>query len=110
MVRGPRGSQHFPCPTLVRSARVPGTQPIQLYKNNTVGKGASYGADENYLMDRRTPFLEIIRGLIPFFVTRQVVAGSGRVGIGTESRTQGFQRSEERRVGKECRSRWSPHH
>jgi proteasome accessory factor A len=42
-------------------------------------------------MDRRTPFLDIIRGLIPFFVTRQVFAGAGRVGIGTESRTQGFQ-------------------
>jgi Pup amidohydrolase len=74
-----------------RAARVPGTRPIQLYKNNTDGKGASYGAHENYLMDRRTPFIDIIRGLIPFFVTRQVVAGSGRVGIGTESRTHGFQ-------------------
>src|SRR3712207_9123138 len=42
-------------------------------------------------MDRRTPFLDIIRGLIPFFVTRQVFAGSGRVGIGTEGRTHGFQ-------------------
>jgi proteasome accessory factor PafA2 len=77
-----------------RAARVPGTAPIQLYKNNTDGKGASYGAHENYLMDRRTPFIDIIRGLIPFFVTRQVVAGSGRVGIGTESRTQGFQLSQ----------------
>ena len=65
-----------------RAARVPGTQPIQLYKNNTDGKGASYGAHENYLMDRKTPFIDIIRGLIPFFVTRQVFAGAGRVGIG----------------------------
>jgi proteasome accessory factor PafA2 len=76
-----------------RAARIPGTQPIQLYKNNTDGKGASYGAHENYLMDRRTPFIDIIRGLIPFFVTRQVFAGAGRVGIGTEGRTQGFQLS-----------------
>src|SRR4051795_4018383 len=76
-----------------RAARVPGTQPIQLYKNNTDGKGASYGAHENYLMDRKTPFIDIIRGLIPFFVTRQVFAGAGRVGIGTEGRTQGFQLS-----------------
>src|SRR3712207_4811417 len=45
-------------------------------------------------MDRRTPFLDIIRGLIPFFVTRQVFAGSGRVGIGTEGRTHGFQLSQ----------------
>ncbi|MGY2129834.1 depupylase/deamidase Dop [Blastococcus sp. SYSU DS0617] len=74
-----------------RAARVPGTDPIQLYKNNTDGKGASYGAHENYLMDRRTPFVDIIRGLVPFFVTRQVFAGAGRVGIGVESRTHGFQ-------------------
>ena len=77
-----------------RAARVPGTVPIQLYKNNTDGKGASYGAHENYLMDRRTPFIDIIRGLVPFFATRQVFAGAGRVGIGTESRTQGFQLSQ----------------
>jgi len=77
-----------------RAARVPGSQPIQLYKNNTDGKGASYGAHENYLMSRRTPFIEIIRGLIPFFVTRQVFAGAGRVGIGTEGRKQGFQLSQ----------------
>ena len=77
-----------------RAAQVPGTSPIQLYKNNTDGKGASYGAHENYLMDRRTPFVDIIRGLIPFFVTRQVFAGAGRVGIGPESRTAGFQISQ----------------
>ena len=45
-------------------------------------------------MDRRTPFIEIIRGLVPFFATRQVFAGAGRVGIGPESRTQGFQLSQ----------------
>src|SRR5438309_11833637 len=77
-----------------RAARIPGTQPIQLYKNNTDGKGASYGAHENYLMDRKTPFIDIIRGLVPFFVTRQVFAGAGRVGIGPESRGQGVQLSQ----------------
>src|ERR671932_835368 len=77
-----------------RAARVPGTAPIQLYKNNTDGKGASYGAHENYLMDRRTPFIDIIRGLVPFFVTRQVFAGAGRVGIGVEGRREGFQLSQ----------------
>ncbi|MDP5183309.1 depupylase/deamidase Dop [Blastococcus sp. BMG 814] len=77
-----------------RAAQIPGTHPIQLYKNNTDGKGASYGAHENYLMDRRTPFIDIIRGLVPFFVTRQVFAGAGKVGIGVESRTPGFQLSQ----------------
>jgi Pup amidohydrolase len=77
-----------------RAARIPGNAAIQLYKNNTDGKGASYGSHENYLMDRRTPFIEIIRGLVPFFVTRQVFAGAGRVGIGTEGRRDGFQLSQ----------------
>ena len=41
-------------------------------------------------MHRKTPFIDIIRGLIPFFVTRQVFAGAGRVGIGAEGRTRGL--------------------
>jgi proteasome accessory factor A len=67
---------------------------VNLYKNNTDGKGASYGTHENYLMPRETPFSEIVRHLIPFFVARQVVTGSGRVGIGQDSRTPGFQISQ----------------
>ncbi len=77
-----------------RAAQVPGTQPIQLYKNNTDNKGASYGCHENYLMKRETPFSEIVRHLTPFFVTRQVVCGAGRVGIGVDGRGDGFQISQ----------------
>ena len=35
-----------------------------------------------------------MRHLVPFFVTRQVVCGSGRVGIGQDGRTAGFQISQ----------------
>jgi proteasome accessory factor PafA2 len=77
-----------------RAATVPGTQPIQLYKNNTDNKGASYGCHENYLMKRETPFAEIVRHLTPFFVSRQVVCGAGRVGIGVDGRGEGFQISQ----------------
>ncbi|MDQ3663934.1 MAG: proteasome accessory factor PafA2, partial [Actinomycetota bacterium] len=77
-----------------RAARIPGSSPIQLYKNNTDGKGASYGAHENYLMDRRTPFIDIIRGLVPFFVSRQVVCGAGRVGLGSVGDDAGYQISQ----------------
>jgi proteasome accessory factor A len=77
-----------------RAAQVPGTQPIQLYKNNTDNKGASYGCHENYLMKRATAFSEIVRHLTPFFVTRQVVCGAGRVGIGVDGRSDGFQISQ----------------
>ena len=64
---------------------------INLYKNNTDGKGSSYGTHENYLMSRATPFANIVRHLTPFFVVRQVMCGSGRVGIGVDSRTAGYQ-------------------
>ncbi|MEV5829699.1 depupylase/deamidase Dop [Spirillospora sp. NPDC052242] len=77
-----------------RAAMVPGTNPIQLYKNNTDNKGASYGCHENYLMRRETPFADIVRHLTPFFVSRQVVCGAGRVGIGVDGRGDGFQISQ----------------
>lgn len=78
----------------VRAAQLPGAQPIHLYKNNTDNKGASYGTHENYLMKRETPFSEIVRHLTPFFVSRQVVTGAGRVGIGQDGREHGFQISQ----------------
>ncbi len=77
-----------------RFASVVGEPDIVLYKNNTDNKGASYGAHENYLMKRSTPFAEIVRHLIPFFVSRQVVCGAGRVGIGQDGREHGFQISQ----------------
>jgi proteasome accessory factor A len=72
----------------------PALAQVNLYKNNTDGKGASYGTHENYLMSRATPFADIVRHLVPFFVSRQVVCGAGRVGIGPESEHAGFQLSQ----------------
>jgi Pup amidohydrolase len=77
-----------------RALSVPNTMPVHLYKNNTDNKGVSYGCHENYLMARSTPFGEIVRHLTPFFVTRQVVCGAGRVGLGADSREAGFQISQ----------------
>ena len=57
----------------------PGTQML-IYKNNSDRKGNSYGSHENYLMDRRTSFKQIVEHLMPFFVTRQVYSGAGKVG------------------------------
>src|ERR671920_586694 len=74
-----------------RAATIPGTHRIQLYKNNTDNKGASYGAHENYLMRRQTPFADIVAHLTPFFVTRQIFCGAGRVGIGQDGSGTGFQ-------------------
>ncbi|MEV0780630.1 depupylase/deamidase Dop [Streptomyces sp. NPDC050433] len=77
-----------------RAGQLPGAQPILLYKNNTDNKGASYGTHENYLMKRETPFSDIVRHLTPFFVSRQVVTGAGRVGIGQDGHEHGFQISQ----------------
>ncbi|MFP5336293.1 MAG: depupylase/deamidase Dop [Actinomycetes bacterium] len=77
-----------------RIAETPGLHQVNLYKNNTDNKGASYGTHENYLMRRDTPFPEIVKGLIPFFVSRQVVTGAGRVGRGQDAAERGFQISQ----------------
>jgi Pup amidohydrolase len=76
------------------ASALPSTAPLLLYKNNTDNKGASYGAHENYLMRRSTPFSEIVAHLTPFFVSRQVVCGAGRVGLGQDGREHGFQLSQ----------------
>ncbi len=55
--------------------------PVRLYKNKTDFHGMSYGAHENYLMARAVYFDQIITGLLPFLVTRQIFAGAGKVGV-----------------------------
>jgi Pup amidohydrolase len=74
-----------------RAATVPNSPRLQLYKNNVDGKGASYGSHENYLMARTTTFPSIVGGLTPFFVSRQVVCGAGRVGLGQQGDEPGYQ-------------------
>jgi len=73
--------------------QVPGGSVV-LYKNNVDGKGASYGTHENFLVDRAVPFGVIVEVLTPFLVTRQVFAGSGRVGLGPTGEAHGFQISQ----------------
>lgn len=68
---------------LARAAAAAPLRPgesLLIHKNNSDGKGNSYGAHENYLMARGVPFEEIVRHLLPFLVTRQVFAGAGKVG------------------------------
>ncbi|HLG22078.1 MAG TPA: depupylase/deamidase Dop [Candidatus Manganitrophaceae bacterium] len=57
-----------------------GEDRFSIYKNNTDGKGNSYGYHENYLVARDLPFDKIVAQMIPFFVTRQIFAGAGKVG------------------------------
>jgi proteasome accessory factor A len=53
---------------------------VIVHKNNSDGKGNSYGCHENYLVARNTPFGRLVHQITPHFVTRQVFCGAGKVG------------------------------
>jgi proteasome accessory factor A len=59
--------------------------PIVVYKNNSDGKGNSYGCHENFLVDRHLPFESIVRAMLPHLISRQIVCGAGKVGAETEA-------------------------
>ncbi|MCB2413924.1 proteasome accessory factor PafA2 [Demequina sp. TTPB684] len=67
---------------------------VALYKNNVDGKGASYGTHENYLVTRDLAFDDLARLLMPHLVSRQIVVGAGRVGLGVYGEIPGFQMSQ----------------
>jgi proteasome accessory factor A len=52
---------------------------LYAYKNNTDSMGNTYGCHENYLVERHLDFWRLAEQLIPFFVTRQIYAGAGKV-------------------------------
>ena len=76
-----------------KAGDVTGT-PIVLHRNNVDGKGASWGTHENYMMRRSVPFDTVARLMTAHFVSRQIYAGSGRVGIGEHGETAGYQLSQ----------------
>ncbi|MBE3075512.1 MAG: Pup--protein ligase, partial [Actinobacteria bacterium] len=52
---------------------------VYLFKNNTDSAGNSYGCHENYLVARQGEFGRMAEILIPYFVTRQIWCGAGKV-------------------------------
>jgi proteasome accessory factor PafA2 len=69
------------------SRLLPPGQSLLVLKNNSDGKGNSYGTHENYLMDRSVPFARIVQHVMPHFVSRQIFTGAGKVG--TEAASTG---------------------
>ncbi len=63
---------------------LPPERAISLYKNNSDGKGNSYGTHENYLVARSVEFADVVRAMVPHFVSRQIVVGAGKVGAETD--------------------------
>jgi proteasome accessory factor A len=75
-------------------ARDRGSEKFVLYKNNSDGKGNSYGYHENYLLSRSLPFEHIVQVLVPFLVTRPIFAGSGKVGAENQTSPADYQISQ----------------
>ena len=73
---------------------LPPHQQLVLYKNNSDGKGNSYGYHENYLMARSVPFERLVDALTPFLVSRIVYAGAGKVGSENDAEPCAYQMSQ----------------
>ena len=52
---------------------------VYLFKNNTDSAGNSYGCHENFLIDRSGDFTTLADQFIPFLISRQLIAGAGKV-------------------------------
>ncbi len=79
---------------VVAAARVASARlgvEIGIYKNNTDSQGASYGCHENHLLPRSLSWDRIRAALPSFLVSRAVLVGAGRVGLGQHGERSGFQ-------------------
>ncbi|EKA62629.1 hypothetical protein B277_01304 [Janibacter hoylei PVAS-1] len=52
---------------------------IYVFKNNVDSAGNSYGCHENFLVQRTSDFASVTDGLLPFLITRQLIAGTGKI-------------------------------
>ncbi|MEP7202565.1 MAG: depupylase/deamidase Dop [Ilumatobacteraceae bacterium] len=81
VVRYDRAAEEIICESMAAAAsHLPVDAEILCHKNNSDGKGNSYGCHENYLLARVVPFGRIVSQVTPHFVTRQIVIGAGKVG------------------------------
>ncbi|BDI32945.1 proteasome accessory factor PafA2 [Capsulimonas corticalis] len=71
-----------------------GVGQIDIYKNNTDHHGSSYGTHENYLVKRGVPFSDLLSALLPFFATRILYAGAGKIGIEPNGNSGVYQLSQ----------------
>jgi len=75
--------------SMVAAKRVmPEGSELVAYKNNSDGKGNSYGCHENYLLSRSVPFGLMASLITTHFVTRQIYCGAGKVGSEFEGMPQ----------------------
>jgi proteasome accessory factor A len=64
---------------------------VRIYRNNTDGKGNSWGSHESYQVARSVAFETLSKLMMLHFVSRPIYTGAGRVGIGEKSEKAGYQ-------------------
>lgn len=89
-----RISERILAQSLVEMVKARGREQFVLYKNNSDGKGNSYGYHENYMVSRAVPFERLVKFLAPFFVTRPIHAGAGKVGSENQTSPTDYQISQ----------------
>jgi proteasome accessory factor PafA2 len=89
-----RVGEHIIAQALDGITKARGREQFVLYKNNSDGKGNSYGYHENYLVSRAVSFERITQALTPFLVTRSIYAGSGKVGAENQTSPIEYQLSQ----------------
>src|SRR3712207_9270293 len=128
MIRRPPRSTLFPYTTLFRSrdARLDGhaalrraarRRAVRPYRRPPdprlrahARRRRPYEDPEGDTMNALTRFVLDHKRFVVGFWLAVTVAAFAAIGPAGSALSQQFTRSEERRVGKECRSRWSPYH
>src|SRR2546425_11294181 len=100
MIRRPPRSTLFPYTTLFRSEPRPARDAVDI-------GGARHAREPEELLPRPHD-LTLDESEAPERPARRIEGG--RAAVGEDGPFRRARRSEERRVGKECRSRWSPYH
>ena len=75
-----RAGDHIVAECLAHLNRSLGDEEFLVYRNNSDGKGNSFGYHENYILPRQIPFDEVAAILLSFFVSRPIFCGAGKVG------------------------------
>jgi proteasome accessory factor A len=98
VVRFDRAAEEIVRASMVAADGVLGSgAQVLVHKNNSDGKGNSYGCHENYLVARETPFGRLVAQITPHFISRQIFCGAGKVGCelpGVPSSSVPFQISQ----------------
>src|SRR3712207_9122259 len=114
MTRRPPRSTLFPYPPLSRSARAPARRLVRDVGDARRNAGsffllvAALVLIGNFVPNEQVRSYTVSIWLVFFLL---IIADSIVLGRRIKKKVlERFPRSEERRVGKECRSRWSPYH